>query len=80
MLRQSQAPQPDVYCIRVHGILGEHWSDYLGGMHISVHRQHEPPETILRGPIVDQAALMGVLTALYDLGFELVSVEYQASD
>lgn len=80
MLRQSQASHPDVYCIRVHGILGEHWSDYLGGMKISVHREHEPPETILLGPIADQAALMGVLTALYDLGFELVSVEHQAPE
>ena len=72
--------QVDVYYIRIKGILGEHWSDCLGGMDISIHDERDPPQTILYGSVIDQAALLGVLTALYNMGFELVSVEHLSSD
>ena len=61
--------------IRVQGILEEHWSDYLGG---AVIKREEPPSvsvSVLRGQFQDQAALMGILNTLYDLGFPLLSFE-----
>jgi len=61
--------------IRVHGIVDEHWSDYLGG---AVIKREEPPSvsvSVLRGQFQDQAALMGILNTLYDLGFPLLSFE-----
>lgn len=65
-----------VYCIRVVGSLDAGWSDRLGGMTITtsgIVGQH--PVTILSGPLIDQAALFGVLKALYDLRLPLLSVE-----
>ena len=59
--------------IRVHGIVDEHWSDYLGG---AVIKREEPPSvsvSVLRGQFQDQAALMGILNTLYDLGFPVLS-------
>lgn len=79
------SPRPDlyqagVYRIRVKGILGEHWSDCLGGMDVTIHYERYPPQTILCGPVIDQAALLGVLTTLYNMGYELESVEHQSPD
>jgi len=52
------------------------WSDYLGGMSVSVARRAgEPAVTTLTGELVDQAALMGVLHAVYDRGYALLKVE-----
>jgi hypothetical protein len=79
MSPRPELSQVDVYCIRIQGILGEHWSDYLGGMKISVRNQRSPPQTVLYGPVLDQAALLGILTTLYDMGFELKSVEHRSS-
>ena len=67
--------KPAVYRIRIQGILGVHWTDYMNGLEISVCDQCEPPETLLYGEIDDQGALIGVLTTLYDMGFNLLSVE-----
>ena len=63
------------YQIQVQGVLHEHWSDYLGGLTIDVNRDREAPVTTLTGPVTDQAALLGVLNNLYDLGFPLLFVE-----
>jgi len=79
MSPRPELSQAEVYCIRIKGILGEHWSEYLGGMEISVCNQRDPPQTVLYGPVLDQAALLGILTALYDMGFELESVEQRSS-
>ncbi len=51
-------------------------SSYLGGMTVTVaKRSGQVSITTLRGELVDQAALMGVLNAVYDLGFALLKVE-----
>jgi hypothetical protein len=48
----------------------------LGGLHIAVeHFPNRPPETVLSGELPDQAALHGVISALYTLGNPLLSVE-----
>ena len=71
---------PTTYRIQVQGSLDQRWADYLGGMHISVNREIEPPVTTLSGQVLDQAALMGVLNGLYDLGFSLLYVECQPNE
>ncbi len=69
--------EPATYRIRIQGTLDQSWSDYIGDMNISVETgTSERPITTLTGELLDQAALAGVLTLLYDLGFPLLSVEY----
>jgi hypothetical protein len=57
--------------IRVKGQIDKHWSDWLGGLTITHTGQNE---TILTGPIVDQAALHGLLAKLRDMALPIVSV------
>ncbi len=57
--------------IRVKGRIGEHWSDWFGGLTI-MHTEQD--ETLLTGAVVDQAALYGLIGRLRDLGLPLVSV------
>ena len=66
---------PATYVIKIQGTLGVHWSDYIGGLEIAIDRQLDPPVTTLSGSIVDQAALLGALNNLYNLGFPLLAVE-----
>ena len=61
----------DTYRLQVSGHLDDHWSDWLGGL--AIHRQ-EDGTTVLIGPVVDQAALYGVINRLRDLGLSLLSV------
>jgi hypothetical protein len=61
-----------VYEIRVQGLLDPEWSDWLDGMTI-IPRVHG--ETLLVGPIRDQAALHGLLHKIRDLGLRLLSLE-----
>ena len=67
---------PATYRIRVQGRLDESWSDRLGGMVItSAFTADKEPMAILVGHLIDQAALAGVLNALYELHLPLLSVE-----
>ena len=67
---------PAIYRIRVQGLLDASWSDRLGGMAISrTTTGSRAPVTILVGHLTDQAALSGVLNALYNLHLPLLSVE-----
>ncbi len=63
--------QPVVYQIRVRGHLGSQWSDWFGGLTIT---PEENGDTVLIGPVVDQAALYCLLRQVRDLGMVLVSV------
>lgn len=66
---------PATYQIRVIGQLDESWSKRLGGLRITVNRvDHQQVITSLEGTLIDQAALFGVLMALYDLRLPLLSV------
>ena len=69
---------PARYRIRVKGYLDSSWSDRLGGLDITASSQEDvgPTVTTLRGDLLDQAALAGVLNALYNLHLPLLSVEY----
>ena len=59
------------YRIQVQGRLDPHWSDWLDGM--AVHHRDDGT-TELVGPIVDQAALHGVIARIRDLGLSLISI------
>ena len=63
--------QPMVYQIRLKGHLGSEWTDWFGGLTITL---EEEGDTLLTGPVADQAALHGVLKKVRDLGMPLVSV------
>jgi hypothetical protein len=65
------------YEIRVRGHLPQHWSEWLGGLTVT----HDPNgDTILTGPLPDQAALFGVMVAARDLGLTLLSVNQVGSE
>jgi hypothetical protein len=62
--------QPVIYQIRIKGHLGTQWADWFEGMTI---RLEENGDTLLTGPVIDQAALYGILKKVRDLGLPLVS-------
>ena len=65
--------EPGVYEIRLKGHLDDKWADWFDGLTIT---RADNGETLLRGPVVDQAALHGVLRKVRDLGLPLVSVNH----
>ena len=69
---------PANYHIQIQGILNPEWSNRLGGLAIETRHFDDDrlPVTTLSGRLIDQAALFGVLSALYDLRLPLLSVEY----
>ena len=67
----------DTYRIRVDGLLDDRWSDWLDGLVIQ--RQGDGT-TLLVGPVVDQAALHGVLARIRDLALPLLSVDRVANE
>src|SRR6267154_2027883 len=63
--------QPTVYQIRIKGHLGRQWTDWFGGLTITL---EDNGDTFLTGTVVDQAALHGLLKKVRDLGMPLISV------
>jgi hypothetical protein len=63
--------QPMVYQIRIKGHLGREWTDWFGGLTITA---LDNGDTLLTGPVVDQAALYGLLRKVRDVGMPLISV------
>ena len=63
--------QPPVYEIRIKGHLGSEWTDWFEGLTITL---EEDGDTLLTGPVIDQAALHGLLKKVRDLGMPLVSI------
>jgi hypothetical protein len=71
---RNGATDPDrlmVYQIRIKGHLGCDWADWFEGLTITL---QDTGETVLTGPVVDQAALHGLLKKVRDLGVSLLSV------
>jgi hypothetical protein len=70
-LGQDQSERFALYEIRLKGHLDEHWSEWLGGLTVTYDEQDN---TLLAGPVVDQAALHGLLKKVRDLGLPLISI------
>lgn len=67
---------PANYRITVRGFLDQSWSNQLGGIAIQNETTADDAAvSVLKGKLVDQAALFGVLNSLYGLGFPIISVE-----
>jgi hypothetical protein len=69
--------EPARYQIRVKGTLDETWSAWFEGLEIIAHANQE---TILAGPVSDQAALHGILCRIHNLGLPLLSVQRERED
>lgn len=69
--RETKGVAMDIYELQIKGHLDDRWSDWLGGL--AIERQ-EDGTTVLVGPVVDQAALYGVIIRIRDLGLSLLSV------
>jgi hypothetical protein len=77
MKEVKQKPSPDrpaTYQIRVPGELDESWSDWTGGMTITVESEGDGPSVTTLTGTIDQAALQSLLRRLYSLGLPLISV------
>ena len=68
---QAGSKRPDIYQIALQGHLSDQWSDWFDGFTITL---DERGQTILTGPVIDQAALHGLLKKVRDLGLPLISV------
>ncbi|CAG0926976.1 hypothetical protein TFLX_00287 [Thermoflexales bacterium] len=67
----AQHAEPNLYEIRLAGHLEARWADRFGGLTITLAQNGE---TLLSGPVIDQAALHGLLKKVRDLGLPLISV------
>ena len=65
------ADQPMVYQIRIKGHLSHQWADWFEGLTITL---EEGGDTLLTGPVADQAALHGWFKKVRDLGMPLLAV------
>jgi hypothetical protein len=59
------------YEIRVNGVLDTGWSAWFDGLEVT---SDDRGETVIAGPVADQAALHGLLAKVRDLGLELLEV------
>jgi hypothetical protein len=67
--------KPLMYRIRVQGSLDPNWSAWLESMSIVAEQQPNGcNSTVLTGRVVDQAALRGILTRIWDLNLDVISV------
>jgi len=63
--------EPGLYEIRIRGHLADRWATWFGNMTIAL---QENGDTLLTGPVIDQAALHALLRKVRDIGMILLSV------
>lgn len=66
----------NLYAVRVKSHIDPHW-DWLAGFSVT---HLDQGETLITGPIADQAALHGLLNRIRDMNLELISVEQVSDD
>ena len=66
-----QADESTEYEIRVRGHLDARWSAWFDGLRLTTENDGT---TVISGPVVDQAALHGLLQKLRDVGMPLISI------
>lgn len=71
MTNQDSKSQTAIYQIKLQGHLDAQWAEWLGGLTMSTGAEGE---TVLTGPIIDQAALHGLLRKIRDVGIPLLAV------
>ena len=81
IMNEAQAPksswhEPGRYEIRLQGHLDSRWLAWFDGLSLT---SEDDGTTVMRGPIVDQAALHGVLQKIRDLGLPLLSVTHDVT-
>jgi hypothetical protein len=65
----------DTYEIRIRGWIDRHWSAWFDGLTMRYEgTETHSPLTVLTGPVIDQAALRGILCRIWDLNLTLLSV------
>jgi len=74
---RTDSDAPRIYQIRLEGHLDRQWTEWFDGLTITL---EENGDTILTGPVSDQAALHGLLRKVRDLGIPLLSVNQVLSD
>ena len=67
---QAEPGQPTAYQIRIAGQLDSRWEEWFEGLTVTL----DGGDTLITGPVVDQASLHGLLKRVRDLGMTLVSV------
>jgi hypothetical protein len=71
MMSNTDKSPPTIYRIRIKGHLGHLRAHWFEGMTITLDKAGD---TLLEGPVVDQAALHGLLKNVHDLGVPLLAV------
>ena len=69
--------QHPCYEIRLKGHLDDRWADWFDGLTITL---EDNGDTLLTGPVIDQAVLHGLLKKVRDLGLTLLSVNSVETD
>ena len=72
MTNSRKFDHPSIYAIWIKGHLDRQWSDWFDGFTMI---DLENDETVLTGPVNDQAALHGLLAKLRDLGLPILLVK-----
>jgi hypothetical protein len=77
LIPKTDSGQSAIYQIRIKGHLGSQWMNWFEGLTITLEKNGD---TFLTGPVVDQAALHGLLKKVRDLGMPLISVLHVTSE